>query len=414
MKVLMVTKFLERRGGVETYVAELSRILGEAGHDVQCFGMDSPERILGNDWGIYAPPMDLAGSQRVGRLRDVARTVKSAENAGLLTGLLKEFAPDVVHFNNIHYHLTPSVVMAAERWRAEAKPSASLVMTMHDYHCIVPCDGCLNNRAYEVCDDCLDGRFARCAARGCVRGGRAKSLVAAMEATYWRKLHVYKNLDAVICPSKRMREKFERVSDFSGRTLHLPNFTSTERAPEIPEKGGYVLYFGAYNRDKGVGTLLDIAERHPEIPFVFCGRGDAAFSGRMAALPNVEDKGFLAGDDLRDVISRATLAAVPSECLENSPFAVLEALSLGTPVLGANAGGIPELVEEYVTGELFEFRNAADLEKRLVSLCKDPRLLSCYAENCLDWSPMTPERYRDRLVRIYDNPAAALADEENA
>ena len=63
MRVLLVNKFLERRGGVETYVIELGRVLAEAGHEVQYFGMDGPERVVGNEWGIYVPRIELGGRQ---------------------------------------------------------------------------------------------------------------------------------------------------------------------------------------------------------------------------------------------------------------------------------------------------------------------------------------------------------------
>ncbi|MGV8082865.1 MAG: glycosyltransferase family 4 protein [Coriobacteriia bacterium] len=412
MRVLMVNKFLERRGGVETYVFALDQMLRAAGHDVQHFGMDTPGRELGNEWGIYAPAIELGGGQGTSRAKDVARTIDARENARLMTRLLDAFEPDVVHLNNIHYHLTPSVIEAADEWRRGRGGRAALVMTMHDYHSVVPCDGCMSNSSYEVCDRCLDGRYARCVLRTCTRGGRAKSLVAAMEAAHWRRRRAYQRLDLSICPSLCMQAKFERTPAFRRRTVHLPNFTSAARAMEVPEKGGYVLYFGAYNRDKGVGTLLDVAERHPEIPFVFCGRG--GYAGRMASLPNVTDRGFQTGDALREIVGRATLTAAPSEWLENSPFAVLEALGAGTPVLGADAGGIPELIEPGVTGELFEFRNPADLEEKLVSLWADRPRLARYAKNCLSFSPMTPGRYLQEITRIYEDPAAALAQKEPA
>lgn len=407
MRVLLVNKFLERRGGVETYVLGLGDLLQGVGHDVQYFGMDGPNRIVGNDWGIYAPRIELRGSQGLGRAVDVARTIRSQENHDLMAELLERFQPDVVHFNNIHYHLTPSVIEAAAEYRSGADGPVFLVMTMHDYHCVVPCDGCMNNSSYEVCDSCLDGRYLRCAARGCTRGGRAKSIVAALESWYWHRRGTYRLLGRVVCPSLCMKGRFDQSPDFAGSTVHLPNFTSVERT-RAAEKGGYVLYFGAYNRDKGVGTLLSVARRHPEIPFVFAGRGPLA--GEMRGIPNVRDLGFLEGERLRDVVARASLAVVPSEWFENSPFTVLEALSAGTPVLGSDAGGIPELVEDGVTGELFRFRDEGDLERRLVALWNDPARLDRYSRGCASFEPMSPARYVAEIERAY--AAAARIETE--
>ena len=408
MRILQVSKFLVRRGGVETYLLDLGSLLEGAGHDVQYFGLDDPDKVVGNRWGIYAPNLELGGKQGLGRVKDVARTIESAENGRRMADLLDAFRPDVVHLNNIHYHLTPSVIEAAIGYKARAGKPVGVVMTMHDYHSAVPCDGCMNNRSYEICDECLDGGFWRCAARGCTRGGRAKSLVAAMEAYHWKRRRVYARLDSAICPSDYMKRKFDRVPEFAGRTVHLPNFTNLER--RAYEKGRYVLYFGAYNRDKGVGTLLEVAKSHPEIAFKFAGRGPLASS--MQGIPNVEDLGFNTGDALRAIVGRATLTAMPSECLENSPFAVLEALCSGTPVLGARIGGIPELIDEGVTGELFEFRNPSDLEAKLVALWNDPERCARYAGNCASFEPMSPTKYLDALLDVYQS-AMANALKEN-
>ena len=412
MRVLLVNKFLERRGGVETYVLELGRVLAEAGHEVQYFGMDGPERVVGNEWGIYVPRIELGGRQGLARVADVARTVRSRTAHDLLADLLRRFQPDVVHLNNIHYHLTPTVIEAAAEYKAAAKRPVGIVMTEHDFHSVIPCDGCLNNSTYQICDECLDGRYFRCARRACVRGGRAKSVVGALESAYWHTCGVYRHVDVAICPSAYMRGKFEAVPEFSGRTAHIPNFSNVQRAVRPAKKEGYVLYFGAYNRDKGVGALAEVARRHPEITFRFAGRGPLAEVIR--ALPNAQDLGFLSGDDLREVIAKASLAVVPSECLENSPFTVIEAQCLCTPVLGANVGGIPELVKDGATGRLFEFRDERDLERKLVKLMTDSELLERYARNCKEFEPMSCEHYLGLLEDVYRHAQERRPHEEAA
>lgn len=401
MKVLLVNKFLVPRGGVETYVFDLGRALTAAGHEVQYFGMDDSRRLVCNEWDIYANAMDLHGKQGASKLFDVARTINSKENARKMAELLEHFCPDVVHLNNIHYHLTPSVLVEAARFKRR-RGHVGIVMTAHDYHYVVPCDGCMDNTSYEVCDACLDGHYSRCIGRRCARGGLAKNIVSAAESYYWHGKNAYQLLDRVICPCAVLKEKYDKVAEFRGRTVHIPNFTNLERRSYAKDR--YVLYFGGYYRNKGVGTLLDVAEKHPEIDFRFAGRGD--YAERMASLPNVTDLGFMTGEDLFEVVGRATLTVLPSEWLENSPFAVLEALCCGTPVLAANVGGIPELVGDGVTGELFRFRDEEDLERRLVSLWNDPARCARYAENCRDFEPMTEVRYLDLLNDVYKEAMA--------
>jgi glycosyltransferase involved in cell wall biosynthesis len=56
---------------------------------------------------------------------------------------------------------------------------------------------------------------------------------------------------------------------------------------------------------------------------------------------------------LYDVVAGARAVVLPSRCRENAPLAGLEAHALGKPVVGADIGGIPELVREGETGYLF-------------------------------------------------------------
>ena len=56
---------------------------------------------------------------------------------------------------------------------------------------------------------------------------------------------------------------------------------------------------------------------------------------------------------------------IPSECMENNPLSVIESLALGTPVLGANIGGIPELIDNGFSGMTFESGNQADLRSKI-------------------------------------------------
>ena len=397
MRVLLVNKFLVRRGGVETYVLDLGRLLQEAGHEVQYFGMDDSRKLVGNDWGIYAENVELGGGQGVSRIKDVPNTIRSRRNYTLMSQLLEAFQPDVVHFNNIHYHLTPSVIQAAACYRANVNKSVTLVQTMHDYHAIAPCDGLFSNRNFELCEKCLDGKVFRCFINRCVRGGYAKALVASAEGAYWNHARAYNELDVAICPSNYLRQRYDSSSVFYSPTIHLTNFSNVERR-KYP-KDRYFLYFGGYYRNKGVETLLNILSRHPEIDFHFA--GDGHYRDRMHELPNVTDHGFLSGEELREVVGKALLAVLPSEWPENSPFSVIEALCSGTPVLGANIGGIPELVEGGVTGELFRFRDIDDLENKLVTLWNNSPALQRYAEGCEGFEPMSPSHYLEEITDIY-------------
>jgi glycosyltransferase involved in cell wall biosynthesis len=64
-------------------------------------------------------------------------------------------------------------------------------------------------------------------------------------------------------------------------------------------------------------------------------------------------------------VRQALFVVVPSEWYENLPYSLVEALLLAKPVLGADIGGIPELVTDEVTGKLFQPANMADLRLKI-------------------------------------------------
>ena len=118
-------------------------------------------------------------------------------------------------------------------------------------------------------------------------------------------------------------------------------------------------------------------------------------------MPNIRNLGFLKGSDLLCVIGEARFTICPSECYENCPFAVLESLSCGTPVLGAKIGGIPELIRESETGELFESGNPDQLSRKISELWNDRERLARYTENCKKTGGDAPEEYCKKLMKLY-------------
>ena len=78
----------------------------------------------------------------------------------------------------------------------------------------------------------------------------------------------------------------------------------------------------------------------------------------------------------------------------------MESIIYGTPVLGANIGGIPELITVGKTGELFESGNAEDLKNKLLVLVKNQELESYY-KNCKLNSFDTVDEYYEKIMEIY-------------
>ena len=104
---------------------------------------------------------------------------------------------------------------------------------------------------------------------------------------------------------------------------------------------------------------------------------------------------------MEKLIREARFSICPSVCYENCPFSVMESQMYGTPVLGADIGGVPELIEVGKTGELFVSGDATSLKEKIVKLWNHPELTEEYSKNCHDCQFDTLEEYCVKLLRIY-------------
>ena len=122
---------------------------------------------------------------------------------------------------------------------------------------------------------------------------------------------------------------------------------------------------------------------------------------RINNISNIKNVGFQKGKDLEKLIREAQFSIYPSEWYENCPFSVMESQMYGTPVLGSRIGGIPELIEEGKTGELFKSGNVEELKLKIKTLWEDPDRVMQYSINCKNITFDTIEKYVEKLMKIY-------------
>lgn len=397
MKILMVNKFLHPAGGAETYIFALGAELARLGHEVEYFGMDHPRRCRSNRLNLYTSPVDFHHGTALEQASYPFRILYSREAEQKFRILLEAVQPDVIHINNFNYQLTPSILVAAQSWRRKA-PGARLILTAHDYQLLCPNHMLYRPRTGEVCRRCLDGHYCHCIAGRCIHGSAARSALGAAESWYWHRRGIYRAFDRIICPSAFLKDLLDRDPDLAGKTVVLHNFV-TGGNPRTYQPKPYVLYFGRYAPEKGLALLLQACRALPQIPFVVAGSGpmDGAFQG----IPNVTNVGFQTGEELRRLIGEARFTVCPSVWEENCPFSVLESIAAGAPVLGAAAGGIPELLQDEQMGLLFPAGDAGALQRGIERLWQDDRLVERCREGCAQARLPVLTEYCEALLGIY-------------
>lgn len=398
MRILMVNKFLYANGGSETYIFKLGDYLKNNGHEVQYFGMEHEGRCVGNAVNAYTTDMDFHGGSKLSKLTYPLKTIYSSEARKKIRLVLDDFKPDVVHLNNFTYQLTPSMILEIQKWKKQTGRKCRIVFTAHDYNLVCPNHMLNNPNTHQNCEKCLGGHFMNCTKDKCIHGSLVKSAVGTMEAFFWKMNGAYKHIDSIICCSEFLKTKMDTNPLFAQKTLALHNFVEQVEFKETVKKD-YVLYFGRFSEEKGIGTLIDVCRQLPDVQFIFAGTGP--LEETIKDVENIRNVGFQRGDALEKLIREARFSIYPSEWYENCPFSVMESQMYGTPVLGADIGGIPELIKVGKTGELFESGNKSDLKLKIEKLWTDKELTDDYTKNCKDISFDTIEVYTDKLMKIY-------------
>ena len=422
MKILLVNKFHYRKGGAETYYLTVGSELERMGHEVAYFSMKHPNN-LPCKWDRYFVAQREYNDVKnpLSAVRDGIALIYSPEAKRNFQALCEEFRPDVVHLNNVHRQITLSILDAPYL----KEHHVPVFYTAHDYVTVCPGYLMLDGEG-RVCDACLeDGKYRHCIENRCVKGSRAKSALAALEASFNRSHHSNERIDRVIAPSRFMRSKLIEGGWPEGKVLALQNFAddailarASGVANDVTDRESpYLLFFGRLSAEKGVDVLLRAFDAAaPSLPrdmrLIVVGDGpDAAEFRELAAsldsAPRIEFAGYQTGDALQTYVERASLAIASSRWRENMPYSIVEAFAAGTPVVGARIGGIPELVANGVTGfacEPGDVATMADAMVRGAEAFLDAPVYVRMQESCRAYvrENCSRDKFMDQLVELYE------------
>ncbi|SDN24575.1 glycosyltransferase family 1 protein [Bacillus sp. OK048] len=161
--------------------------------------------------------------------------------------------------------------------------------------------------------------------------------------------------------------------------LYHPNYEKTIVSSRYGISNKFILtYVGRLAPEKDLKTLMTITDSLPpeinkHIHWLIAGDGPLLDELKRDAKPNMTFTGYLKGAGLAEVYSATDIFVFPSPT-ETFGNVVLEALASGTPVIGANSGGVKNIISTGNTGYLCEPGNADDFAQRIVQLLNnDPK-----------------------------------------
>lgn len=405
MKVLLIDVYYFNKGGAETVCFNTGRLLEEHGHKVVYFTLKWKD----NRPSPYSKYFPESKETRRGSLKQVKNMINyfyHFEAAKKIEQLIIGEKPDVAHIHLMWGQITPSIFPALRKY------NIPILFTVHDYRIVCPAYTFRDGNG-KICEACQGRYFYKCFTHTCCKGSKLMSAVMAAEQ-YFRNafFNPAKYINGFIYVSNFARNIQEKYTPSlkSKPNITLYNFsTSIVSEPKTMPTDKYFLFFGRLSYEKGVMTLLKTFKELPQYNLKVVGTGSKeeelkAFT-RDNGMKNATFLGYKTGKELTDLVSNAYFIIVPSEWYENNPMTIIESYSVGTPVIGARIGGIPEIVVDGQTGFQFESGSVESLRATIEKSAKiAPDTYSDFSKATLRFANenLSKDSYWTKLIAFYN------------
>lgn len=412
MKIILCNKYFFLNGGTEKYLYGLLPRLSARGHEPVPFSVRYNDSWPTPYSRFFLPPPGPAGEifyrdvklRPASLLRYVDRSVYSIEARWRLSRLLQETrGADIAYLLNIYNYMSPSIIHTFR------KHNIPVIMRLGDYN--LQCPAYLFLRSSRPCTLCREGAYWNGVRHCCVKGSLAASAlrVLAMYVHTWLKL--YARVDAFVVPCDFMRRQLIQGGFPAGRihVIRSPAVSETETAEKQQRR--HILYFGRISPEKGIDTLIAACQQLANAPeLILAGRSYDGEQERLEKLIPPENRGrirfagFQNSRELARLIEGALLTVVPSRWYDNAPLSVHESFLHATPVAAARIGGIPEQVQDNVTGMLFDPDNEESLRAVLHAMLSDRDRLARMGLAAQEYvsREYCPDRHVDHLLDLFE------------
>jgi len=402
MKIILVNKYFYPKGGDCLYTLRLMSLLHNNGHTVIPFGMSHPQNIQTDYNKYFVSYIDFNDELRkrkiVNSFKVASRAIVNLEAARAINRLIDDTKPDLIHLQNIHHQLTPSIIIAA------AQKRIPVVWTLHDFILACPNDNFFHDG--NICKRCASGNNIHAVINKCKKGSLGASILAALECTIYHRMRLGNYVAKFICPSRFMADILTENGTPSSKITVIPNFLQVSEIPSVGEN--YFLYAGRMKAEKGVEVLLNAFSKIDNAKLLLAGDGPNLKSFQQMArdlrLQNTKFLGNQSPSEIQKLLAGCRASIVPSIIYDNLPYAVMETMMAGKATIASRIGGIPEMIEHEKNGLLFEPGNSSRLAQMMNRVLFDDELTRKLGNSAREKaiSSYSPDRHYHRLIQVYN------------
>jgi len=381
VKVLFVHNAYQHKGGEDSVLEAEGSLLSNRGHAVEYFTRHNDE------------------ISQLSRVSVAMQTFWSSPVARDFEARLRSFKPDVVHVHNTFPRISPAIYWVA------AKLGVPIVQTLHNFRLM--CPQAMFLREGKVCEDCLGKLPWRGALRGCYRDSRLQSTVLASMVSLHRGLGTWQNkVTRYIALNEFCRNKFIEGGLPAERILIKPNFVDFLPPIAVDRKG--FLFVGRLSVEKGIDTLVAAASMVHGAKVHVAGSGPEA--GLLDAATNISALGARSHDEVRALMCHAIALVMPSIWYETFGMVAIEAFAAGLPVIASRLGALAVLIEDRVTGLLFEPGDPHSLAEAMRWALEHPAKMAAMgmAARARYEANFTAEQNYRQLMTIYEGAIAEI------
>lgn len=352
MKILIVHNEYGHNSREDIVVSNIQDLLTQNGHDIVTYFRNGAE--------IYQTVMRSARSLFSGLHN--GKAIKDLQQ------IIEKDPPDIIHIHNVHPLITSSILPAL-------KPTGiPVVMTVHNYQMICPNGLFLKDE--KVCEKCAGGKEYNCIINNC-EDKFLKSVDSAFRVYMARKKkHFTENVTLFACLTEFQRNKLisEGYPEEKLRVISNVSPIDGESFNSSMDNAQQIGFIGNIDQKKGINVLISASKELIDIPFRAAGSIENMPEALSLVDANFGFSGHLDRNGLKQFTEKCKMIVLPTLCYEGFPMAIVEAMYHGRPVICSKIGGLPEIVEDGVTGLLFEPGNPRDLSNKIKYLWENPEI----------------------------------------
>ncbi len=308
--------------------------------------------------------------------------------------LIQKEKPDVAHFHNSFFMITPSAYQAC------FDEKLAVVQTLHNYRFLCPAG--IFFRSGKICEECLhQGRFVS-VRYGCWHG-RLQTIWMNVVIKQYEK-NVLSKISRFIVLTDFQKKKFVSLKWAKNNLTIKHNFV--EASLKRDKVGEYVLFVGALQEYKGIKFLLDTWQKYQiQIPLKIVGSGPLEEELRKRKIPYVEFLGQKTKQEIQILMRDCLCMVMPSVWYEACPMVILESKSCGVPMITTAMGAMQEMVCHEQTGLLVKPYDEKGLYEAVKRLFIDKELNQRLGNQAYEeyQQKYTKEINTQQLINIYQD-----------